>query len=222
MRGGDQRKFVWQQIIDLPASGDRRHNGNVITVLHRSGVFLQVADILVIEVNVDKSAQFAVVGIEMAAQFRMLGDQVRERIADGPAGHLDRSLFARILPQRGWNMDLGHRPYMMPQTPRRMQPRIAGVARAPLSTGFDGDFDSASLSIFIGDPATTKSRANSKAAGEGARATLNYFHFLPHQLLIVLVESRQLKGVRDLRRPFRHLGDYIGAAEPVCLGQIGG
>ena len=66
----------------LAASGDGGHDGNGITILHGRGFFLQVANVLVIQVDVHEGAQLAILGVEMAPQLRMLGDQTGEGIAD--------------------------------------------------------------------------------------------------------------------------------------------
>ena len=80
------------------ASSDRRHYGNGITVFDRGGFFLQVADVFVIEVDIDESAQFAIVGVEMPTQVGMPRHETRKRIGDGIALHLYRGLLSGILP----------------------------------------------------------------------------------------------------------------------------
>jgi len=92
----------------LTASGDGRHDGNTITVTHRSGFLLQVADVLVVHIYVDEGAEFTVIGIEMAAQVRVLGDEVGKGISHSSRLHVHSSLLAGVLAQRGWDVDLGH------------------------------------------------------------------------------------------------------------------
>ena len=96
------------QIIDSAPPGNGRHNRNIITVFHGGGVFLQVADVLFVQINIDESAQFAFIGIKMAAQIRMLSHQLGQRSANGYGLNIDRGLLAGILPQRRRNMDLRH------------------------------------------------------------------------------------------------------------------
>src|SRR4029077_5579776 len=84
--------------IYLEAPSDRRHYRNGITVFDRGGFFLQVADVFVIEVDIDESAQFAIVGVEVAAQVRMRGNEAGEGVGDGCTFHLNRGLLPGILP----------------------------------------------------------------------------------------------------------------------------
>ncbi len=53
------------------APGDRRDDRQRVPRLDRSGVLLEMADVLVVEEEVDEAAQRAVVGIEMALQGRV-------------------------------------------------------------------------------------------------------------------------------------------------------
>src|ERR1041385_3417430 len=92
----------------LPASGDGRHYGNSITVLHRSGFLLQVTDVFVIHINVDEGAKFTVIGIQMAAQVRMLGDQVGQGISHCTRLYVHRRLLSGVLAQGRWDMDFWH------------------------------------------------------------------------------------------------------------------
>lgn len=92
----------------LPASSDGRHDGNTITVSHRSGFLLQVADILVIYINIDEGPEFTVIGIQMAAQVRVLGDEVGKGISYSSGLHVYGRLLAGVLAQGGWDMDFGH------------------------------------------------------------------------------------------------------------------
>ena len=65
-------RVVQLQTIDLAAPGNRRHDRDIITVLYRCGIFLQVSDVLIVEINIDESAQFTFICIQMAAQIGML------------------------------------------------------------------------------------------------------------------------------------------------------
>src|SRR5947207_9961079 len=58
-------------------------------------------------------------------------------------------------------------------------------------------------------------------AGEGARATLNYFNRLIHQLLVILVVPGELERIRQHGFAFFYAGDHVRAAEPVSLGVVG-
>ena len=91
-----------------PASSNRRHYRNSITVLNCRGLFLQVADVFVIQVNVDERTEFAVVGVKMPAQVRVLGNQPGQGFRDGAGLDLDRGLLAGVLAQRGGYVDFCH------------------------------------------------------------------------------------------------------------------
>lgn len=79
------------------APGDRRHNGDVITVFKGSRLFLQVADVLVVDVEIDESPKLSVIGVEVFAQVGMLRHQGIHGFADGRSRDVDRSLFAYVL-----------------------------------------------------------------------------------------------------------------------------
>ena len=69
---------------------------------------MQVADILVVEVDVNKGAELAVIGVEVAAKVRMLGDQPAKGLAYGAALNLHRTLLSGVLPQRRRYVDFDH------------------------------------------------------------------------------------------------------------------
>jgi hypothetical protein len=98
-----------QQAAISSASGDGRHNGNTITVLHCGGVLLQIADIFIVEVDVYERPQFPVIGIEVAAQVRVLGHEVGKGLADGSGLYFNRRLLPGVLAQGRRDLDLGHR-----------------------------------------------------------------------------------------------------------------
>src|ERR1019366_8161182 len=95
------------------AAGNRRHNGNGITVFQHGGFFFQVAHVFVVDVDVDERAQFAVLGIEMALQIGMLRNQARKGLAHGLSRDMDRGLFPRVLAKWRRNLDLGHTKKML-------------------------------------------------------------------------------------------------------------
>jgi hypothetical protein len=111
-----------------PASRDGRHNGNTITVFHRGGFLLEIANVLIVQVDVDEGAQLPVVGIKMTAQVGMLGDEIGKGGANGTSLNLNRRLLASILAQGSGDLDLGHRLYMMPQEGREIQPVWGGYS----------------------------------------------------------------------------------------------
>src|SRR5437764_10016657 len=88
------------------ASGDRRDDGQAVAFLHWGGFFLQVTNVLVVEINVDESAQLPVIGVKMAFQLAVLGDEGIQRLAHGGGAHLHAGALAGIRPQRSGNMHL--------------------------------------------------------------------------------------------------------------------
>ena len=79
--------------IDLSAPGNRRHDRDIITVLHRCCIFLQVSDVLIVEVNVYESPQFTFICIQMAAQIRMQRHQFSQCRSHSFGIELHRACF---------------------------------------------------------------------------------------------------------------------------------
>ncbi len=80
------------------APGDGRHDGNVITVFQGRRFLLQVADVFVVEIEVNEGAQFALVGVEVLAQVGMQRDERIHGFADGRSRNVHGRLFADVLP----------------------------------------------------------------------------------------------------------------------------
>ena len=64
-----------------------------------------MADVLVVEEDVDEAAQRAVVRIEVALQGRMALGEIAQRLADRAAFDLDLPLVAGEAPQGGGDVD---------------------------------------------------------------------------------------------------------------------
>jgi hypothetical protein len=79
------------------ASSDRRHYRNTITVLDGGSFFLEVADIVVVEVNIHKRPQFTFFSVKVAAQVRMPGGQIRQGVTYCAALDLHVRLLASVL-----------------------------------------------------------------------------------------------------------------------------
>src|SRR5438270_7412441 len=90
------------------ASSNGRHYGNTIIILQRGRFLLQVADVFVVEVNVHKGAQLAVLGVEMAAQVGMPGNQAVEGLADIRGADVHRGLLVGVLAERSGDVNLCH------------------------------------------------------------------------------------------------------------------
>jgi len=86
-----------KESFNSAAPGNRRHNGNVITVFQGRSFLLQIPNVLIIQIKVNERSQLAVLGIEMFAQLGMLGDQGVHRLADRRSRNVYRSLLADVL-----------------------------------------------------------------------------------------------------------------------------
>ena len=87
------------------AAGDRRDDADRVARRDRRLLFLQVADVLVVQVHVDEAPQLALVVIQVRLQAAVPARQVGEQLADGRAVGLDRILLIRVRSQRSWNQD---------------------------------------------------------------------------------------------------------------------
>ena len=102
-----------RQFVNLHASSDGRHDRDGITVADGGGVFLEIPNVFVIDVNVHEGPQLTRFGIEVAAQLRVSGYKAGEGFTHGGRSHLHRRLLARILAQGGGDVDFGHNELMM-------------------------------------------------------------------------------------------------------------
>src|SRR4029077_829607 len=110
-RAGDDRHVIllWSSLdsqsyeLDSYAAGDRRHNADRIAVLGRRVFLLQVANILVIEVDIHEAANAAVIGVKVLAEIRVSSRKLFQGFADGSRIELHACLLARKLPQGSWN-----------------------------------------------------------------------------------------------------------------------
>ena len=58
----------------LKSTSNRGHNGDDVRLFDRCRVLLEIANILVVEIDIYKGAQLSVFGEKMLAQVGMLGD----------------------------------------------------------------------------------------------------------------------------------------------------
>ncbi len=82
------------------ATGDARDDRHGVAILHRGGVLFQIADVFVVQIDVDEAAQLAFIVEELTAQIRVVGGEGGQHFAYGRAGQLDGILFACVLAQR--------------------------------------------------------------------------------------------------------------------------
>src|SRR5215208_1958451 len=90
------------------ASGDGGDDGELVALGDLCVGAVEVADVLVALVHVDEGAELAVAGVEVLPEVRVLGSQVPERLACGPAVDLHLGVSSGVLSQRRWDLDLRH------------------------------------------------------------------------------------------------------------------
>ena len=71
-------------------------------------IFVEVADVFVVDIHVDEAAQLAFVVEQVAAQVGVLGGQLVERFAHGGGIDFDGIVATGVLAQRGGNENLSH------------------------------------------------------------------------------------------------------------------
>ncbi len=91
-------------------ASDRGHDTDNVVILKGSLVLLEIADVFVIQVDVNETADFPVFGKEVPAQVSVARRDPRKRLSYGLRLDFYRILLPRILPQRSGNNDFnGHR-----------------------------------------------------------------------------------------------------------------
>src|SRR5689334_9397785 len=88
------------------ATGDRGHDADGVAVFSRRVFLLQIANILVVEVNIHEAANAAILGIEVLAQVRIGSGKLFQGLANRSGIELHACLLARKLPQSGRNFQL--------------------------------------------------------------------------------------------------------------------
>src|ERR1035437_4085349 len=89
-------------------SGDGGDQRERVGVGGRGGVLAEVADVFVVEVDVDEAAQFAFIVEDLLAQIGVLGGERGEYFAHGGAGDGDGILLRGELTQRRRDQYFGH------------------------------------------------------------------------------------------------------------------
>src|SRR4051794_11772101 len=88
----------------ISTSGDGGDDAQFVAVLERRLQVVEVADVLVVEVDVDEAAHLAVLE-QPAGDAGVLGAEVVEHLPDAGALDLDDRLVFGVLPHRGGDMD---------------------------------------------------------------------------------------------------------------------
>src|ERR1700761_1136569 len=87
------------------AAGDGGHDADGVAVFGGSGVFREVADVFVVEVDIDEAAEFSIFSEEVFAQIAELRCEAAECFADGSSADFGGVALAGVNPERGWNHD---------------------------------------------------------------------------------------------------------------------
>src|ERR1700722_2314242 len=85
------------------AAGDGRDNADSVSVFRRRILFRQIADILIVEIDIHERAQLAIFRIKMLAQFFELAGEPAKRFANRRRGKLSGIALPRVNPQRRRN-----------------------------------------------------------------------------------------------------------------------
>src|SRR5260370_13817025 len=104
------------------AARDGRDNTDGVSVFGGRVLFRQIANVLVIHVNIDKAAKFSVIGEKMLAQIGKFGGETPQSFPPRPGFEFGRIALARIGPKRRRD-NYFHCHVCSPQTAAR--PRIS-------------------------------------------------------------------------------------------------
>src|SRR5260370_17382228 len=98
------------------AARDGRDNTDRVSVLGVRVLLRQIANVLIIHVNIDKAAKFSVIGEKMFAQIGKFGGETTQSFPHGRGFEFGRIALARIRAKRRRDNYL-HSPFCSPQTP---------------------------------------------------------------------------------------------------------
>src|SRR5215472_16749619 len=91
------------------AAGDGGNDADGVAIFGGSVFFREIANVFVVDVDIDEAAQPAVLGEQVLAKVGVLRGEMAERFADGASAELGRVPLARVRAERGWNHDFhGH------------------------------------------------------------------------------------------------------------------
>src|SRR5439155_17257049 len=80
---------------------DARHDRDRVAGLQRRAIRRQVADVLLVHVDIHEIPEAAVLGKQMASELTVPLDEVVEGLTNALRLDLHRALIARVLPARG-------------------------------------------------------------------------------------------------------------------------
>ena len=90
------------------AAGDRRNDADGVDRLDRRLFLLQIADVFVVDVDVDEAAQLALLVVQVRLQPTVLARQIGEQLADCRARGVNGVLLVGVRPQWCRNQDFRH------------------------------------------------------------------------------------------------------------------
>src|SRR6185312_5284253 len=90
------------------ASRDARNNGDGFTPFQRRRILVQVADVLIVHIDVDKAAKLALVIEQILLDIGVLRRKLIQRIRHSSSVHFDGVLLLGELPQSRRDQDFCH------------------------------------------------------------------------------------------------------------------
>ena len=90
------------------AAGDAGHDGKVSPSFEPGGIFIEIADVFVVHIDVDEAAEVALVGEQVLFQVGELGGEVAKRLAYRGARHGHLIELRRELAESSGDEDFGH------------------------------------------------------------------------------------------------------------------
>ena len=92
-------------VLESDAACHRRNDADRVARRDRRLLLLQVADVFVVQVDVDEAAQLALIVVQVRLQAGVLRRQIGQQLADRCAVGLDRVLLIGVRSQRGRDQD---------------------------------------------------------------------------------------------------------------------
>src|SRR5579871_1697549 len=84
-------------------AGDGGDDADGVAVFGGSGLFGEVANVFVVDVDIDEAAQLSIFGEEVLAQIAELRCESAEGFANGAGADFGGVTLARVDPERRWN-----------------------------------------------------------------------------------------------------------------------
>src|SRR5690606_1565857 len=107
-RGGGHASGTAGRLHHLEPAGDRRDDGELVAIAQRRLISFAVADVVIVDVDVDELTQLAAFIVQMLLQLRIALHEPAQCLADGRSLDVHRSLVVRVDPQRRRYVNLGH------------------------------------------------------------------------------------------------------------------